>query len=294
MPRDLEPRRPVLALSSRLLWSHPVGKAAEIASDLGFQGLELWTEHLWREGPSSPLEGELARLPLRYFLHGPFMDLNPCSRNPRVAKLSLTEQLKALELARGLGVDLVVVHPGRCSSSKDSPEEYWPALLDSLGLLARRARKLGITLAVENMEPRPKEILVRPIDLERLFGEIPDLGLCLDLAHAAVGGFGMVDEFLTRLGSRIRHVHISNVGDGKVHLPLDKGRLPLTPAALDFLRGFLGALTLEGAWEPGEEVARLGLRRLTELFGGGDSWDKPASSSDSTKKQKGGPNERND
>jgi len=222
------------------------------------------------------------------------MDLNPCSRNPRVAKLSLTEQLKALELARGLGIDLVVVHPGRCSSSKDPPEEYWPALLESLGLLARRARGFGITLAVENMEPRPKEILVRPIDLERLFGEISSLGLCLDLAHAAVGGLGMVEEFLARLGSRIRHVHISNVGDGKVHLPLDKGRLPLTPAALDFLREFRGALTLEGAWEPGEQVARLGLTKLRGLLEGGDSREKLAPSVDNTNKSQGGSNEKAD
>ena len=271
LTNDLESRHPLLALSSRLLWSLSVSKAAEIAKDLGFQGLEIWTEHLWREGTPSGFEEQLARLSLRYFLHGPSMDLNPCSRNPRVAKLSLTEQLKALKLARELEINLVVLHPGRCSSSKDSPEEYWPALLESLRLIASRAEGLGITLAVENMEPRPKEIMVRPIDFVKLFSEIPGLGLCLDLAHAAAGGFEMVDSFLTHLGSYIRHVHISNIGNGQIHLPLDRGELPLTPAALTFLRGFRGALTLEGAWAPDLEVARLGLRRLRELLEGGDN-----------------------
>ena len=283
---ELEPQYPLIALSSRLLWSLPVSKAAEIAMDLGFQGLEIWAEHLWREGAPSGLGKQLARLPLRYFLHGPFMDLNPCSRNPRVAKLSLTEQLKALELARELGIDLVVLHPGRRSSSKDSPEEYWPALLESLGLIAKKAEELGITVAVENMEPRPKEIMVRPIDFVRLFSRVPGLGLCLDLAHAAAGGFEMVDGFLARLGSRIRHVHISNIGDGQVHLPLNRGELPLTPATLTFIRGFRGALILEGARTPGLEAARLGLRRLRGLLEGGDSRDKLAPTLDTTSQSK--------
>ena len=202
---------PLVALSSRLLWSLPVAEAAEAAAALGFQGLEIWTEHLWRDGPFHGVKERLARFPLHYFLHAPFMDLNLCSRNPRVAQLSLTEQLRALELAQELGIELVVVHPGRCSSSKDSPEEYWPLLLEALRVLESKAGKLGITVAMENMEPRPKEFMVRPNDFSRLLREVPGLKLCLDLAHAAASGDEVLDGFVAELGEHIRHVHITDV-----------------------------------------------------------------------------------
>jgi len=149
---------PLIVLSSRLLWSLPVAEAAEAAATLGFQGLEIWTEHLWREGSPSELKEQLARLPLRYFLHAPFMDLNLCSRNARVAQLSLAEQLRALELARDLKIRLVVVHPGRCSSSKDSPEEYWPPLLEALGRSKARRRSWGSPWPSRTWSPVPRNL----------------------------------------------------------------------------------------------------------------------------------------
>ena len=270
---------PLLAVSSRLLWSLSVAEAAQVAASLGFRGLEIWTEHLWREGSPTDLKEPLAKIPLRYFLHAPFMDLNPCSRNPRVARLSLSEQLRALRLARELGIELVVLHPGRCSSSKDSPEGYWPLLLESLRRLENEAEKLGITVAVENMEPRAKEFMVRPMDFARLLREIPGLKLCLDLAHAAAAGDDVLNGFVGELAEHICHVHLSNVGEGRVHLPLDRGRLPITPAVSRFLREFAGAITLEGAAEPGFKAAQLGLARLRKLVKGGGTEDKPNPSS---------------
>jgi sugar phosphate isomerase/epimerase len=216
------------------------------------------------------------------------MDLNLCSRNPRVAQLSLAEQLRALELAWDLGIELVVVHPGRCSSSKDSPEEYWPPLLAALGKLASEAGKRGIIVAVENMEPRPKEFMVRPIDFARLFREIPGLKLCLDLAHAAAAGDEVLDGFVAELGDQIRHVHISNVGEGRVHLPLNQGRSPITPAVARFIRGFTGAITLEGATKPGLKTALVGLSRLREQMKGGDTEDKSGALSDNNSPFQGG------
>jgi len=76
-------------LSSRLLWSESLGSAAREAHRLGYQGLEIWSEHAWRDSPISKLRRELKRVPLQYALHGPFMDLNLCSRNPRIASYLL-------------------------------------------------------------------------------------------------------------------------------------------------------------------------------------------------------------
>jgi sugar phosphate isomerase/epimerase len=279
---------PLIAVSSRVLWSLPLPEAAEAAVALGFQGMEIWTEHLWRDSPFQRVKERLARFPLRYFLHGPFMDLNLCSNNPRVAQLSLAEQLRALELARELGIELIVVHPGRCSSSKDSPKKYWLPLLEALGALESKAGKLGITVAVENMEPRPKEFMVRPIDFAQLFRELPGLKMCLDLAHAAAFGDETLDGFVAELGDHIRHVHISNLEKGRIHLPLDRGRLPVTPTVVRFIRGLTGAITVEGALAPGLKTALVGLGRLQELLKGGDVGDELGSPSGNNPPFQGG------
>jgi len=277
-----EATRPLKVLSSRLLWEYSVVEAAQAAVDIGFEGLEVWTEHAWREPSRRGLRRALSRVSIQYFLHGPFMDLNLGSINRRVAKLSLSETLKAVGLARDLNASVIVLHPGHTSSSKDSPEGYWAIFTEALQKLQHLAAKYELTLAVENMEARAKEFLVRPNDFCRLYQEIgrEDVGLCLDLAHATTAGQEIADQFVEQLGSQICHIHLSNVDSRRVHLPLDKGQSPLTPRVITFLREtFEGAVTVEGALEPGMRAARVGLERLSHFLGeGGDGKSIPTDS----------------
>jgi len=258
-------------LSSRLLWSESLGSAAREAHRLGYQGLEIWSEHAWRDGPISKLRRELERVPLQYALHGPFMDLNLCSRNPRIAKLSLEECVRALSLARAVGASVMVVHPGRLSSGKDDPEEYWPDLIEALAKLGRHAANYELVLAVENMEPRPRELVTTPKDAQRLLGSVgsKSVQMCLDLAHARLKGANTVSAFIRLCGPMICHIHVSNVTEGRAHLPLNRGKSPVTPRVLRFLRReFSGVVTVEGATPPGARTAEIGLAALAELLDG--------------------------
>ena len=258
-------------LSSRVLWLESLAAAARKAYRLGYQGLEIWTEHAWRSGSVSQLRRELKRVPLRYALHGPFMDLNICSRNPRVAKLSFEEYVRALSLARAVGASTVVIHPGRLSSQKDDPEEYWPDLIEVVARLARQAASWGLVLAVENMEPRPRELVATPEDILRLLGSVGGgtVQMCLDLAHAGLKGANMVNAFIRLCRHIISHIHISNVAEGRAHLPLNSGKSPVTPYALRFLHDeFFGVVTVEGATPPGMPTARVGLEELAQLLDG--------------------------
>ncbi len=259
----------IKTVSSRLFWHQSIITAAQAAHRLGFEGFEIWTEHAWRGRSVRQLRSQLKKVPLRYYLHAPFYDLNLSSINSRVSRFSLSEVCRGIKLAAMLRVDQMAIHPGHCSSSKGSPETHWWIFLNALETLQRAARKRGIRLAIENMEARPKEILVRPSDFDRLFSQFSgnDIGLCLDLAHAATAGKDTADELASRFGERIFHVHLSNVDDQRVHLPLDQGRSPVTPGIKTFLHNtFSGPLTLEGAVELGERAAQVGLATINQLL----------------------------
>ena len=255
---------PLLVMSSRLLWRDSLSAAAQTAQHLGFHGLEIWSEHAWRSRSLRAMRRSLRHTALKYYLHAPFYDLNICAMSPRVRRLSLEESVRSLRLAASLGIRQVVVHPGHASSSKGSPEESWPLLLDGLERMAAAAHRWRLVLAVENMEDRPKELLVRPDELNRLLSDLrrEEIGLCLDLAHAWTLGEEAPDLLIQRFGERIIHVHFSNVDGKKVHLPLDQGRSPVSPKVEAFLRTFSGPLTLEGAAETGKQAAMIGIAKL--------------------------------
>jgi sugar phosphate isomerase/epimerase len=99
-------------------------------------------------------------------------------------------------------IDAIVVHP------------------DAIGETALY-RPLGRRLAIENMDAR-KPAGQTAEELAPFFEELPDAGLCFDVAHAksvdpsmAEGG-RILDEF----GDRLRHVHLSSLDENCHHVPL--------------------------------------------------------------------------
>jgi len=173
-----------------------------------------------------------------------------------------------LRTAAALGIRQAVMHPGRVSNTKGDTDGLWPMLVESLVELCAYADRHGVRVAIEAMERRPKELLVRPEEMARLFSDAPGLraGVCLDLAHAWTVDPGCADRFIEGLGERIVHVHFSHVGEEQIHLPLDRGLSPASPSALGFLRTFAGPITLEGAGRAWPEAAQVGVDAMRRLF----------------------------
>lgn len=99
-------------------------------------------------------------------------------------------------------VDAIVVHP------------------DCLGDTSLY-RQLGTKLVIENLDRRKGGGRTAQ-ELVEYFDELPDAGLCFDVAHA-----GSIDpslheahEILNQHGRRLRHVHLSSLDDECHHLPL--------------------------------------------------------------------------
>jgi hypothetical protein len=119
---------------------------------------------------------------------------------------------------------------------RDPDESTTIAMLDALPLWVRsvvahpdalsdvnRYRALGTRLVLENMDDRKTTGRVAE-EMESFFEELPDAGFCLDVAHVRSIDPTMdaAHELLDRFRSRLRHVHLSSLDDGR-HVPLTEG-----------------------------------------------------------------------
>jgi len=98
--------------------STPCDHIFDYVAEAGLDSLEFWVEtpHFWfRNSPKTSLHSvslihpELSPINV----HAPSLDLNPCSVNPRVARISVDFAIEAIRMAGRVGADVVTVHPGR-------------------------------------------------------------------------------------------------------------------------------------------------------------------------------------
>lgn len=81
-------------------------------------------------------------------------------------------------------------------------------------------RQLGTRLVLENMDDRKSSGRTAE-ELDLVFEQLPDAGLCFDIGHASSvdPSMGVATDLLDRFRSRLRQVHVSSLKDGR-HVPL--------------------------------------------------------------------------
>jgi hypothetical protein len=200
---------PVAALteSRPMLAHHPIGASTGfLVEDRGD-----WPALAERAAALSPFTAELAALSedelpgLLAYLAGldallPFryLSVHAPSKGLRMAEAKLVDALARLPAF----VDAIVVHPDVI----DDPAEY---------------RRLGARLVLENMDTR-KAGGRTAAELAPYFAELPEAGLCLDVAHARDVDASMrgAGELLDRFAGRLRHLHVSSIDGAGHHVPL--------------------------------------------------------------------------
>jgi len=192
-----------------LLAHHPIGASTGfLVADRG-----NWPSLVEQAAALSPFTAELAALsedelpgllaylagdvalPFHYLsVHGP-------SKGLRMAEAKLVDALNRLPAF----VDAIVVHPDVI----DDPAEF---------------RRLGSRLVLENLDSR-KAGGRSADELAPYFAELPDAGLCLDVAHTRDIDPTMAGahELLDRFAGRVRHLHVSSLDAAGHHVPLREG-----------------------------------------------------------------------
>jgi len=140
-------------------------------------------------------------------------------------RVSVEENLEALEAAAQLGVQKATLHPGYISGlGKFVLPRAKQHGMDSIESILKKATSLNITLCIENLFPQA-HFLFSPHEFQEVFEAFPELRLTLDVGHANLGGGkNKSSEFIHRYGHRINHVHANdNFGKEDNHLPIGAG-----------------------------------------------------------------------
>jgi sugar phosphate isomerase/epimerase len=195
---------------------------------------------------------------ISYTVHAPSEDLNIASFNPKLRRLAIDELHRSIQLAAKVDAELWVVHPRLYSGlSWAYPGHQWNLNLEALKDLREKAEGIGLCVGIENM-PRGRFLLGSSKDFTNFFAErtMEDAAMTLDVGHANT--HDEVGEFLTRLGSRIVHMHIhDNYGSRDEHNLIGRGTTDWL-AVSRFLktRSFSGFLIVESTSETIESYGK--------------------------------------
>lgn len=253
--------------STLFLRERSVLETLNVISRAGYAAAEVWIDHLrW----TSEMPTEIARyarlLGLELSVHAAMYDLNLTSSNVDIRTESLRQIEASIRMTAELGARVVVVHPGRLSSSRDNPEAVWACLVEVVQQIDEWATAYGVVVGLEMMERRHKEIFVTPEDAGRLMAHNwRSVGLTVDIAH--LNTFGDPVKLLDAIDPDwIAHVHLSDNADHTTHLPLGWGEVDLSGALAALHTGYDGLVNLEGYVSGrGEEVLHANLNYLRHL-----------------------------
>jgi protein FrlC len=246
---------------------------------LGIGKFEFWTgvPHLFpfisSMGDPGKIRKEIGRRGLSIVCVTPEQVLYPyniASSNNELRHLSLDYFYKNIEICGNVGADKLLCCSGWGDFDGDR-ETAFARAIDGLGLMEKRAKELGVTLAFEVLSTFETNLACDLTSTKRILDAIPskNLMLCVDTVAVNMGG-NTLDEYLNTFKGRICHFHLTD-GSPSGHVPLGLGTLPVK----DYIRmlddaGYTGNITLEigdTSWaDRPEEATRTAFENLKFLL----------------------------
>ncbi len=246
-----------ILLSSGSLYTLPLERAFHIASETGYDGMEVIISENFGQDKGYSLLRDLKEIMPIYILHAPF-NLIP-GWGDRITAL-----IKTIDLAKRISVPMVNFHPPKWL---DLEIKFWRWMY-TVGDFQRELG--GVTIAMENMPYRGKLLRFNPYILRRTedmvrFIEQRNLYFTFDCAHMGTGKANFEGNFLRFYRTkRVKNIHFSDYRSKKEHLLPGHGILPLA-SLLEYLKesSYDEMITLEiipQELPEGEEAIKKGLR----------------------------------
>lgn len=151
----------------------------------------------------------------------------------------------AMEDALNFGTDKVFINSG-CGLLDLPREESWKRAVETIIYICEKAKKKGITMVIEQLQPYESNLLTTCDDMVRMLKEVNSCNLkgCIDVVAMEVVGESL-NKFFINLPHEIDLIHYSD-GDPSGHYILGDGNLPLKEY-IDILQkyDYQGYVTLE-------------------------------------------------
>ena len=238
------------SVSSMFFHEYTVREIFSFVSRSGLNAMEFWLEtpHFWlRDLPVHEVTECRNEHPgiTTITVHSPILDMNPCSINPDVARVSVEYAVRSLAIAEQMGARILTVHPGRRTAKRPPSEADFARFNHYVSALREAATRNSLKIGMENMEPVVNSLLCTPERMRSLLDEEPWLFFTLDVAHAMAKSEEETIRYIELCHDRLINVHISRFERGKAHFPLE--RHPSMEKVMESLKDhhFNGSLTLE-------------------------------------------------
>jgi len=238
------------SVSSMFFHEYTIDEIFSYVSRSGLNGIEFWLEtpHFWlRDLPVQEVLECRKKYPeiSPLTVHSPILDLNPCSINPDVARVSVEHAVRSIAIAEQLGAHILTVHPGRRTAKRPPSSADFARFDHYVSALREAATRNSIKIGMENMEPIVNSLLCTPERMRSLLDEEPWLFFTFDVAHALSGSESDTIRFIELCYDRLVNVHLSRFDHGKAHCPLDRHSSMVTVMECLKNHHFKGSLTLE-------------------------------------------------
>jgi len=157
-------------------------------------------------------------------LHGTFFDLNPISKDSRVADITTYRYNQSLNIAKTLNAKTVVFHTGYNGQVKS--KIYHDLFVENQILFwtdfIKRFEDAGITAVLENTYENSTEVITSAIN----HVNSKHLKACIDTGHVNINSSLSVSDWIDALGENLHHMHLhNNFGDFDDHNSLLAGTL---------------------------------------------------------------------
>ncbi len=139
-------------------------------------------------------------------MHGAFLDVTVHSSDEKIRQVSELRVRQSMDIAKEMGLRGVVLHTNRLQGFR--VEQYLKNWLETNEIFLRKICEEYPMQQVfmENMFDEAPDILA---ELAKRMIDVPNFGVCLDYAHAAISRTEL-DIWMQELAPYIKHMHIND------------------------------------------------------------------------------------
>lgn len=155
-------------------------------------------------------------------MHGAFLDVTVHSSDERIRDVSMLRIRQSMDIAKEMGLRGVVFHTNRLQGFRESVYlKNWLEINERFfkDVCEEYPRQ---QIFMENMFDEAPDVLC---ELAGRMQEVPNFGVCLDYAHAAISQTA-AEEWIRQLAPFVKHIHINdNDLKNDLHEPVGSGQI---------------------------------------------------------------------